>query len=77
MQRFLLMKVYLASVLMVLIAAIAGVTWLGPSQAAAMATNTAPLPENANQMRLADDSGPTHPDAMKLPVAERIRDLME
>ncbi len=77
MQRFRLMKIYFVSVFLVLIVAIAGMAWLGPSQAAETETDIDSHAEGANAMRAAEDSAPTHLDAMKLPVAEEIRDSME
>jgi hypothetical protein len=77
MQRFRLMKIYLACVLLALIVAIAGMAWLGPSQTAATGSDADPRPEGANAMRPADDNRLTPLDATKLPVAERIRDAME
>ena len=47
MQRLRLMKIYTASVLLVLIVAIVGVAWPGSSQDAATGSDTDPLPEGA------------------------------
>jgi hypothetical protein len=77
MQRFQLMKIYLASVLLVLIVAIIGMAWLGPSHAAATGTDTDPFPKGANAIRPVGGNGLAPLDATKLPVAQRIRDSME
>jgi len=71
MQRFRLMKIYAASVVLVLIMVIAGLAWLGQSQAGVTGTDADPPPDAANVVRSSDDDALTPPEAAK-PIKEPI-----
>jgi hypothetical protein len=57
MQRFRVMKIYVAAVLLVLIVAITSAAWLGPSQADATPPDADSLPDRAPQTPQADALG--------------------
>jgi hypothetical protein len=69
MQRFRLMKVYVAAVLMVLVLAITSAAWMKPSQAA-ISTDADLLPDDANTTQPAAGNMPAHADATKPNLAE-------
>jgi hypothetical protein len=57
MQRFRVMKVYVASVLLVVIVAITSAVWLRPSQADATRADADSLPDSAPGTSQADGLG--------------------
>jgi len=70
MQRFRLMKVYVAAVLMALVVAISSAAWMGSSQAAATSTDVDPLTDDANTTHPVAGNMPAHADATKPNSAE-------
>jgi hypothetical protein len=77
MQRFRLMNIYLACVLLVLIMAIFGVSWLRPSQADATGPDAGPLPDGVNATQQVFGHGVAQPDAAQLLITAGIRNSME
>ena len=71
MQRFRLMKIYAASVVLALIAAITAAAWLEKSQAAATGTDADPLPDATTAVLSSDDNALTPPVVAK-PIKESI-----
>jgi hypothetical protein len=70
MQRFRLMKIYVAAVLMVLVVAISSAAWFGPFQAAGTSTDADPLLDDANATQPGAGNVPAHADATKPDSAE-------
>jgi hypothetical protein len=65
MQRFRLMKVYVAAVLLVLIVAIWGAAWPGPAGADVTGTESGASPAGAGAAEAAADAAPGQSDVRK------------
>lgn len=77
MQRFRLMNIYLACVLLVLMMAIFGLSSLRPSQTDATGPDADPLPDAVNATQQVFGNGVAPPDAAQLPITAGIRNSME
>jgi hypothetical protein len=77
MQRFRLMKIYFAAVMIMLMLAIAGDAWLRPSQADAAGADADPLPLSVNAAPASDHSGLPSPDAVNRGDVKKIRNSAE
>jgi hypothetical protein len=77
MQRFRLMKIYVAAVLLLLMLAIAGDVWLRPTQVDGAGADADPSPHSRNAVAGLDHNGLPSPDAINRSAAAKIRNSME